>query len=87
MKRIRVPSCCKANRTHGFIRATETFDGDTGKTDPNGEWGRKWEATLVDARGVPHTIETTRCPACGAYVAGLSLFTMRQRVDRRQARV
>jgi hypothetical protein len=87
--KVRVPSCCAANRTFGFVRVTVSFDGDTGKDDPNGEFGRKWEATVVDMTGVSHTIETKRCPVCAAYLVGLEIVDIERtpiRLDPEPAR-
>lgn len=74
-RRIRVPDCCDLNRKFGFIRAVECHDDDM-NPDPDGEWGARWQATLVDASGIPHTIEAERCPACGHYVKGTGLVDL-----------
>lgn len=71
-ERIRVPDCCDANRKHGFVQAVECHDDDM-RPDPNGEFGARWQATLVGAAGTLHTIDTKHCPACGAHVVGLDL--------------
>ncbi len=68
--KVRVPKCCAANLTFGFVRVTETFQ------DPMGEFADKWETTIVDMTGVSHTMDTKRCPVCGAAVVGLEWTTI-----------
>ena len=84
---VRVPCCCAANRRHGFVRVVAFIDGDTGEredpSDPKREYyGDAWETTLLDAQGQTHTLETKRCPLCGAYLVGLEY----QELPRKESR-
>ncbi len=63
------PSCCEANRKHGFV-ITKKYHVDC---IDHKAYGEQWVARIVDKDGVIHECETKRCPACGMYLLGLDM--------------
>lgn len=62
MAGIHVPMCCKRTQEDGLVRVAEAnVDG----------YAERWNVTVIDSRGKIATLDVKRCPACGAWLAGL----------------